>query len=203
MGLGMFVLGGALAGAGAGLAKQQEIVDTERRDRILEQLKTSRMQEEYRLRDTENANQVMRNANVAIEDREDKQAFNLGVAGAQAQAAAEAKRQDREFEIRMQSLKGDQEIQKILTEINARAEAEKDKIDKSFTDSSGVVFGITNSGRIRNLTEEEGVLARPVPKASSSDSLFGQGATPGGPRANTEPVTEWKRGPNGSLIMVK
>lgn len=178
-----FIIGGALQGAGAGMAQAQAIKDQERRDAAL-----------AKLRRDENSAQNVEQAD--LNDRNAARSDERGVSGKltilgktqeyeakAATAAAEFKKQEnetqRDFEIRKtrleSALRKDENTAKIVEEAKQRGLEPFDVVTDGETGAVSVIYK-NGKGEIVN-----GVVARPKPGTSSDSSEpVSVGATRGG-----------------------
>ena len=212
MGIAGYILGGALQGLGQGMALKQKSEDEDRRAELAERRQQALLNLQHSNAMARDAKQNDYNAQddqrdqantLARDDKNFQRQAGLAQAGAAADAAE--KQKDRDFRAGQAALEREFKLKEIaastqarIREFNAtyRDEITTTKVD----DATGTVFGITKSGKAINLTEQQGVIARPAPKASSGNPDW-LNTTPGqGPaKPNTKPI-QIGRDANGNLI---
>ena len=173
MGMGSYLLAGALSGIGGGMAQKQKMADEERRDAALSALRRGEIDLQYQKAGENQAASDQRKANADREERASDQWFKLGLAeaGAKSDERKEKGRQEHELrKTRLESaLRTNEEVAKIAAEAKARGNEVQDVITDGETGAVSVVF---KSGASQML---KGVIARPKPSPKSSDTSYLQG----------------------------
>lgn len=187
MGMGSYLLAGALSGVGAGMAQKQKMADEERRDAALSALRRGEIDLQYQKAGENQAASDQRNADRVREERSANQQFQLGMAQAGAKADERKQASRQEFELRKarldSALRTNEEVAKIAAEAKARGNEVQDVITDGETGAVSVVF---KNGASQML---KGVIARPRPTATSDDAplLTGGAGRPTQASAQNQP----------------
>lgn len=205
MGIGAYILGGALQGAGQGMAMRQKVADEERRDQALSALRRGELDLSYKMQGENQAAHDQREASTQREGREDEQDFKARLATAGARADAAKQESEQAFKLREARLQSALRTNEEVAKINANARNENRQVHDVVSDEkTGASWAILKDGTEVPLKT---VIQRKIPKASSSSSsLFGDEGEglPGttGPKTlDDTPTTEagftYKPGPGG------
>lgn len=168
MGMGSYLLAGALSGAGAGMAQKQKVADEERRDAALSALRRGEIDLQYQKAGQNDAASDQRDADRERAARESEHGFKAKLAEAGAKADERKQASSQEFELRKtrleSALRTNEEVAKIAAEAKARGNEVQDVITDGETGAVSVVF---KNGASQML---KGVIARPKPSAKSEEA---------------------------------
>lgn len=176
MGMGSYLLAGALSGIGGGMAQKQKVADEERRDAALSALRRGEIDLQYQKAGENQAAESQRAADRGREERADNHGFQIKLAEADAKSKAAEGAAARQHELQLENLKSANRRAEIITETNAKAQSEAEQIfDVKVDGPTGALFGVRKNGDVVPLN---GAIARPNPAASANDTPLLSGQPP-------------------------
>lgn len=197
MGLGLYMLGGALSGAGEGMNKAQTVKDQERRDAALEAMRRQTMEQQGEINDRNDANSQSRRFKSQMGLQDDDQSFRAATGAAASRAQADQDAANRAHEERMLRIRqGFDASQKAQDRALDREKEWGKPLDSFIDEETGDVTLIYRDGK----TEKYGGVAKRRPTASQAgSSLF---ADEGGTAAPTKPVAPQYRWDEKTSTMI-
>lgn len=197
MGLGLYMLGGALSGAGEGMNKAQTVKDQERRDAALSALRQQEMEKHGEINDQNDASSQARRFKSQMGLQDDDQSFRAATGAAASRAQAAEGAVSRAHEERMLRIR--QGFDASQNAQNRALEREKEwgkPLDSFIDEETGDVTLVYRDGK----TEKYGGVAKKRPTASQAgSSLF---ADEGGAAKPTKPVApQYRWDPNTNTMI--
>lgn len=167
VGLGAYLIGGALSGAGEGMAKAQIVKDQERRDQMLAQLRKEQSKYDSDLAEDREARSTdIKHANTK-EILGMTQKFQMETASASAKAQADRDAKNRGFEVAKMVLAHMQAKDKAAWDNWLDTVQKQGMPDEYKTDSDGNVTAVFANGTTKSLGKID------APKASESAATVG------------------------------